>query len=104
MTIDIWFNRQVRSYIGITAHSFQIKNCTMLCWLGDDRNPQLQDRASNFEIINKQIFSVAERMFKPDRCHLTVKDLKPWCLSTVTKILNIDHFCLIIFKVFVAVE
>jgi len=45
--------------------------------LEDDRNPQLEDTVSNFEIINKRIFSVTERMFKPDRCHVTVKDLKP---------------------------
>jgi len=77
LTIDIWSNRQMRSYIGVTSHSFQIKSCTMLCWLADDRNPQLEDTISNFEIINKRIFSVAERMFKSDRCHLTVKDLKP---------------------------
>jgi len=77
LTVDICSNRQMRSYIGVTAHSFQIKSCTMLCWLADDRNPQLEDTVSNFEIINKRIFSVAERMFKPDRCHLTVKDLKP---------------------------
>jgi len=72
--------------------------------LEDDRNPQLEDTVSNFEIINKRIFSVTERMFKPDRCHVTVKDLKPWCLSTLSKILNIDHFCLLIFKVFIAME
>jgi len=63
------------SYIGVTAHSFQIKSCTMPCCLADDRNPQLEDIV--FEIIIKRIFSVAERMFKPERCHLTVKDLKP---------------------------
>jgi len=77
LTIDIWSNSQMRSYIGVTVHSFQIKSCTMLCWLADDRNPHLEDTVSNFEIINKRIFSVTERMFKPDRCHLTVKDLKP---------------------------
>jgi len=75
--------------------SFQIKSCTTLCWLTDDRNPHFEEIVSNFEIINKRIFSVAGWMFKPDRCLLTVKDLKPRCLSTVTKILNIDHFCLI---------
>jgi len=35
----------------------------MLCWLGDDRNYLLEEIVSNFEIINKQIFSVAGRMF-----------------------------------------
>jgi len=60
----------------------------MLCWFADDRNPRLEI-VNNIEIINKRIFSVAARMFEPDRCHPTVKDLKPWFLSTVTKILNI---------------
>ena len=75
--------------------SFQIESCTMLCWLADDRNLHLEEIVSNIEIINKRIFSVAGRIFKPDRCRSIVKDLKPWCLSTVTKILNNDHFCLI---------
>jgi len=66
----------------------------MLCCLADDRNPQLEEIVTNFEFINKRIFNVAERMFKPDRCRLTFKDLKPWCLSTATNILNTDHFCL----------
>jgi len=35
----------------------------MLCRLGDDRNYLLEEIVSNFEIINKQIFSVAGRMF-----------------------------------------
>jgi len=43
----------------------------MLCWLADERNAQLEEIASNFEIINKRIFSVVRRMFKPDRCRLT---------------------------------
>jgi len=53
--------------------SFQIKSCTLLCWLADDGNPQLEEIVSNFEITNKQIFSVAGRMFKPDRCRLPDK-------------------------------
>jgi len=55
----------------------------MLCWLADDRNPHLEEIASNIEIINKRIFSVAARMFAHDRCRSTVKDWKPWFLSTV---------------------
>ena len=74
--------------------SFQIKSCTVLCWLVGDHNPQLEEIVSNFEIINKRIISVAGRTFRPDRCRLTVEDLKPWCLSTATKILNIDK-CLL---------
>jgi len=46
LTIDIWSNRKVRSYIGVTAHSFQIKRCTMLCRLADDRNQQLENTVS----------------------------------------------------------
>jgi len=59
--------------------SFQIKICTMLCWLADDRNQQLEEMrvVSNFEIINKRIFSVAGRMFKPDRCRLNDKKFEP---------------------------
>jgi len=44
------------SCAGIVASlfiSFQIKNCTLLCWLADDRNPQLEETVSNFQIINK---------------------------------------------------
>jgi len=67
----------MRSKNGVTVISFQIKTCTMLCWLADDRNPLLEEIVSNFEIINKRIFSVAGQMFTPDRCRLTVKDLKP---------------------------
>jgi len=59
--------------------SFQIKSYTVLCWLADDSNivTQVEEIVSNFEIINKRIFSVAGRMFKPYRCRLTVKDLNP---------------------------
>jgi len=49
----------------------------MLVCLADDRYPHLEETASNFEIINKRIFSVTGRIFKLDRCRLTVKDLKP---------------------------
>jgi len=45
----------------------------MLCWLADDRNPQLEEIVSNFEITNKRIFSVPGRMFKPDGCQLPDK-------------------------------
>jgi len=80
--------------------SFQIKSCTMLCWLADDRNQQLQEIVSNFEITNNLIFSVAGRMFKPDRCRLSNKifealmfiscneDFKHWFIS-----INIQSVC-----------
>jgi len=45
----------------------------MLCRLADNHNPQLEEIVSNFEIINKRIFSIAGRMFKSDRCRLTDK-------------------------------
>ena len=48
--------------------SFQIKGCTLLCWHAGDRNPQLEEIVSNFEITNKRILSVAGWMFKPDWC------------------------------------
>jgi len=35
----------------------------MLCWLADDRNPQLEEVVSKFEIINKRIFSLVGPMF-----------------------------------------
>jgi len=45
----------------------------MVCWLVDDRHPQLEEIVSNFEITNKRIFSAAGRMFNPDICHLPDK-------------------------------
>jgi len=42
----------------------------MPCCLADDRNPQLEEIVNNFEITNKRIFSVAGRMFKPDKYRL----------------------------------
>jgi len=45
----------------------------MLYWHADDRNPHLVEIVRNFEITNKRIFSVAGRMFKPDRCCLPDK-------------------------------
>ena len=45
----------------------------MLCWLADDRNPQLEEIVSNFEITNTQIFSVVGQIFKLDRCRFTDK-------------------------------
>jgi len=45
----------------------------MLCMLADNRNPHSEKIVSNFEITNKRIFSIAGRMFKPDRCRLPDK-------------------------------
>jgi len=43
----------------------------VLCWLADDHNLQLEEIVRNVEVANKRIFSVARRMFIPDRCRLT---------------------------------
>ena len=53
--------------------SCQIESWTMLCWLAENHNSQLEKIVSNFEITIKRIFSVAGRMFEPDRCRLTDK-------------------------------
>jgi len=66
----------------------------MLCWLADDRNPQLEEIVSNFEITNKRLSLLDECSSLIDVVCL-IKDLKRWCLSTVTKIVNSDYFCLI---------
>jgi len=47
----------------------------VLCWLADDRNPQIEEIVSSFEIPYKRIFRVAGRMFKLDRCGLPDKRL-----------------------------
>jgi len=67
----------MHSYIGVTIDFISNQKLTMLCWLADDRKPHLEEIASNVEIINKRIFSVAARMFAHDRCRSTVKDWKP---------------------------
>jgi len=53
--------------------NFKLKSWRMLCWLADDRNPQLEEIVSNFEITNTQIFSVVGQIFKLDRCRFTDK-------------------------------
>ena len=45
----------------------------MLACLAYTRKPRLGEIVSNFEITNKRIFSVAARMFKPDRWRLIDK-------------------------------
>jgi len=64
---------------------FKLIYCTMLCWLADDRNSQFEEIVSNFEITNKRIFSVAERMFKPDRSCLTDKRFEALMLIKCNK-------------------
>jgi len=48
----------------------------MLCWLADDRNPQLEEIVTNFEMTNKRYFSVAGRKLKPDTRRLTDKSFE----------------------------
>jgi len=55
----------MRSYIGITVH-FTSNLKAANCYVGLQTNPQVEEIASNFEITNKRIFSVAGRMFEPD--------------------------------------
>jgi len=59
----------------------------MLCWLADDRNLQSEEIVSNFKITNDFSAVLDECSSLIDVVYL-VKDLKHWCLSTVTKILN----------------
>jgi len=94
LTIDFWFNRQMCSYIWITV---QIKSCTMLCWLADDRNPQL-DIFTNFKITNE--FSVLL-----DKCSSLIDAV--WLIKDLMFIncnKDFKHQLLIAIKVFVAVE
>jgi len=67
----------------------------MLCGLADDPNSQLEEIVSNFEITIKRIFSVAGRMFKPDRCPLSDKRFEALVFINCNMILNICYFCLI---------
>ena len=71
MSIDFWSNRQIRSYWRHCSFHFKLKATQYICWLADDRNPQLEEIVSNFEITNKRIFSITGQMFKPDKCRLT---------------------------------
>ena len=71
----------------------------MLVCLADDRKPQLGEIVSNFEIINKRIFSVAGRMFKHDWCRLIDKIFEALMFINCKKDFKIDHFCLIIILV-----
>jgi len=68
----------------------------MLACLADDRKPQLAEIVSNFEIINKRIFGVAGRMFKPDWCRLIDKTFEALMFINCNKDVKNYHFCLII--------
>jgi len=57
--------------------------------LPDNRNPQLEEIVSNFQITNKRIFSVAGRLFKPDRCCLPDKRFERLMFVNCNK--NFNH-------------
>ena len=108
LTIDFWSNRQMNSYIGLGLTVHLISNSklhnAMLAFLADDRKPQLEEIVSNFEIVNKLIFSVAGQMFKPDRCRLTDKIFEALIFINNNK--DFTHWLFLFnyyFNVFVAV-
>jgi len=77
----------------------------MVCWLVDDRHPQLEEIVSNFEITNKRIFSAAGRMFNPDICHLPDKIFEALMFISCNK--DFKHWLFLFnqcFNVFVALE
>jgi len=59
-------------------------------------NPQFYERVSNFKITNKRLFSIAVRMFKPDRCYLTNKRFEALVFINCNKdFKQADYFSLI---------
>jgi len=62
----------------------------MQCWFADDRSLELEELVSNFEINNKRVFSVAGRMFIPDRCRLTDKRFE--ALMFINCNIDFKHF------------
>jgi len=85
--------------------SLQIESCTKLCRLADDRNAQLEEIVSNCKITNKQIFSVAGRIFKPDRCLSPDKRFETLVFINRNKdFKNVLFLFNQYFKVFVAME
>jgi len=84
--------------------SFKITSCTLLRWLADDHNPHLEEIASNFVITNKRIFSIAGRMFKPDRCRLPDKRFETIMFINCNKDFKQLFLFNQSFKKFVAVE
>jgi len=104
-TLDDLFNRQTRSYIGITVHfvSHEMLHNAMLrlqtiqkilpSW--KHRNPQFEEIVRNFEIANTQLFSVAGRKLKLKRCRLTDKRFEA-LMFIKSNILKIDYLCLVI--------
>jgi len=43
------------------------------------RIPQFEKIVSKFDITNKRVFNVAERMLRPDRCAFTDKGFEALC-------------------------
>jgi len=93
----------MRSYIGITVH-FTSNLKAANCYVGLQTNPQVEEIASNFEITNKRIFSVAGRMFEPDWCRLPDKRFEALMFINYNK--NFKHWFMFnqYVQVFVAVE
>jgi len=77
----------------------------MLCWVAVDRNPQLEEIVSNFEITNTRIFSVTGRTFQSKTCRLTDNRFEALMFINCNKYTKHGLFffnqC---FEVFVAVE
>jgi len=75
------FNRQLRSYFGVTVRFIsnqKLHDATLARRRSNHQTYeniviQFEEIANKFEITNKQLFSVAGRMFPPDRCRLTDK-------------------------------
>jgi len=86
--------------------SFQIGSYILVCWLGYDSKAitlaenivtQFGEKVSNFESANKQLFSVAGRVFKPDRCRLTNKRFETLMSVNCNEHFQLFAFCLINF-------
>jgi len=76
----------------------------MLCWLADDRKPQLEELVSILKLPSNEFSALLDECSSLIDVVCLIKDLKHRCLSTVTNILNILFLFNQYFEVFVAVE
>jgi len=67
----------------------------MLCWIAEDRNPQLEEMSTILKLLTNEFSALLNECSSLTDVGCLIKDLKRLCLSTLTKILNIDYFCLI---------